>query len=206
MFLLLCVSYLDHKIDVSLVLITGDRSVGSDHQIAVHLGWQVHVLTWCRGQRGGWRVSRFEGMRGQEKCGSIRPVLWWKKTVFKLPNNSIICLYYYFTVIWDSNESLIHHRCYIWKEWLFIAHVSPFTYVSPSILWCIAVQSVESLRTCDLILYSHCNILRSLRIKDQGGPTLTRIRPDVLEIHKKRFKVILLHATAAQILWNISNF
>lgn len=32
------VTYLYHKVDESLVLITGDWSVGSDHQTAVHLG------------------------------------------------------------------------------------------------------------------------------------------------------------------------
>lgn len=38
MFALFCANYLDHKVDISLVLITGDWSVGSDHQTAIHLG------------------------------------------------------------------------------------------------------------------------------------------------------------------------
>lgn len=52
---LVCTSHLHHKVDVSLVLITGDWSVGPDHQSALHLGWEVHVLTW--GVKGGIRTE-----------------------------------------------------------------------------------------------------------------------------------------------------
>lgn len=31
---------------MSLVLVTGHWSVGSDHQAALHLGWEVHMLAW----------------------------------------------------------------------------------------------------------------------------------------------------------------
>lgn len=50
-FVLFRAHHLHHKVYESLVLITGDWSVGPHHQSAVHLGRQVHVLTW--GVKGG---------------------------------------------------------------------------------------------------------------------------------------------------------
>lgn len=41
-----CGDYLDHEVDESLVLVAGHRRVRSDHQVAVHLGREVHVLSW----------------------------------------------------------------------------------------------------------------------------------------------------------------
>lgn len=38
--------HLHHEVYESLVLVAGDWGVGPDHQSAVHLGRQVHVLTW----------------------------------------------------------------------------------------------------------------------------------------------------------------
>lgn len=66
MFVLFYAHHLDHKVHVPLVLIAGDWSVGPDHQSAVHLGRQVHVLTWPRksGRGGG----------GDEKKGWVK---WW---------------------------------------------------------------------------------------------------------------------------------
>lgn len=82
MFVLFCAHHLDHKVHVSLVLITGDWSVSPDHQGAVHLGRQVHMLTWPR--RSGVEVERGGEKKGwvkwirreEEKCGdAYRKVL-----------------------------------------------------------------------------------------------------------------------------------
>lgn len=103
------VNYLDHQVNISLVLITGDWSVGSDHQTAVHLGWQVHMLTCSAAQRG--RESREDGWGGgcEETCVSMRhqpcPVmneLHFSSVIFNLSHHISVLLmhsYYYLTAI-----------------------------------------------------------------------------------------------------------
>lgn len=69
MFVLFCAHHLDHKVHVSLVLIAGDWSVGPDHQSAVHLGRQVHVLTWPRTSVDKKVLVKWWIRREEEKCG-----------------------------------------------------------------------------------------------------------------------------------------
>lgn len=67
------VNHLNHEVNISLVLITGDWSVGSNRQNAVHLCWQVHVLA-CTADRDGeekWQVWCSVGLKWNRTVGKM---------------------------------------------------------------------------------------------------------------------------------------
>lgn len=112
MFVLFCAHHLDHKVHVSLVLITGDWSVGPDHQSAIHLGRQVHVLTWARRSGGGgWNegVGKVvdKGGRG-EVWGHVQTTSLTSTLFF--PHAWITKFYYNNAETPVENEKLICHE------------------------------------------------------------------------------------------------
>lgn len=131
-FVLFCAHHLQHKVYESLVLITGDWSVGPHHQSAVHLGRQVHVLTW--GVKGGIKKNLSQNQnqtkRKNLRCSNFQPfqkvlqLYAARSQPFPQPQlyktsltSTMFCPCTWCTEFYDTaNDTRVYNSKFMWNE------------------------------------------------------------------------------------------